>query len=199
MIAIFWCITFELKGSLLKHRGLLKLFSEGRLEHLLHIAESFTSSSVLPRVIGYMDALGHFFGFTFQKPGEELLNFFFSHLISTSFLGALRLGGAFSTKNRNYCGLRYLWATFFLHQSRHLKNSFPFLPTHSSQGANSQSGILLHSSGTITPGNNSWQLFLDSGEFTGKHSPRFFMQQSSAKTVNGNRIIKITRYFILPP
>jgi hypothetical protein len=43
------------------------------------MAESFMFSSVLTRVIGYVETFGLFLGLAFQKPGEKLLNFFFSH------------------------------------------------------------------------------------------------------------------------
>ena len=79
MIVIFWCTTFELKGSLGKAPRLLKLFPECCLEHFLYVAESFIPAMVLPSVIDYIHSLGLLFGFAFQKPGEELLNFFFSH------------------------------------------------------------------------------------------------------------------------
>ena len=79
MILIFWCTTFELKGSLGKAPGLLKLFFEGYLEHLLHIAESFPPAMVLPRVIHYIHSLVLLFGFAIAQPVEELLDSFFSH------------------------------------------------------------------------------------------------------------------------
>jgi hypothetical protein len=80
MISFFCCITSGLKGSWEKRLLLFELFPEGRPEHLPYIGEGFKLSPVVPGVVGYVDALGFFFGFAFQKPGEELLDSFFSHI-----------------------------------------------------------------------------------------------------------------------
>ena len=79
MISILRCTTFERKGSSLKAPALLEFFPECRLEHFLYIPESFIAASVLPRVACGASALVFFFGFAFEKPGEELLDLIFSH------------------------------------------------------------------------------------------------------------------------
>lgn len=79
MISILRCTTFERKGFSLKAPALLEFFPERRLEHFLYIPESFIAASVLPRVARCASALVFFFGFAFEKPGEELLDLIFSH------------------------------------------------------------------------------------------------------------------------
>jgi len=109
MILIFWCTTFELKGSLGKALHLLKLFTEGSFEHLKDIGERVPFSRVIPSVVFYIDAFAVFLGFAFRKPGEELLDFIFchfKHLLSRS-PSARRC--FFQQNNQNYCGLLYLF------------------------------------------------------------------------------------------